>query len=132
VEQLCCPEATERVAVELPLEPESAGRARATLGPLGPHLDVSSFDAVLLIVSELVADSLAAGSAPASGTISVRAEPLETGARIVFRLDGVPLRVRGRKPQLGEPGWGVYLVQSLAARWSARHEGASTSIWFEL
>jgi hypothetical protein len=127
-----CPKTAESVALELPLEPASARRARGAVASLRSHLDASSFDALRLMVSELVADSIAIDSRSPKGTISLRAEALDAGARIDFALAGVPLRPRSRKPRLEEPGWGMYLVQTLASRWGARHDGETTSIWFEL
>jgi hypothetical protein len=127
----CRTEAAKRVAIELPLEPESARRARAAIAPLRPHADVSSFDDVPLLVSELVSDALAMESPPRNAAISLRAEVVEGTTEVVVRFDGLPLRIRARKPKLGEPGWGVYLVQLLASRWGARHDGESTAVWFE-
>ena len=43
---------TERMEIQLPLEPESAQRARSAIAPLGVHADVSSFDDVCLMVLE--------------------------------------------------------------------------------
>ena len=127
-----CLKTGESVALELPLEPASARRARGAVASLRPALDASSFDALRLILSELVADSIAIDSLSADGTISVRAEALDEGARIGFALAGVQLRPLSKRPRLGDPGWGMYLVHTLASRWSACHDDANTSIWFEV
>jgi hypothetical protein len=126
-----CLKEADTVAIELPLEPESAQRARTAIAPLQPYVDVASFDEARLLVSELVCDAVTSESPPGTKAISMRAEVLRGPTRVAVCFDGLPVRIRGRKPKLGEPGWGVYLVQRLATRWGARHDGTSTSVWFE-
>ena len=122
---------TERMEIELPLEPESAQRARSAIAPLGAHADVSSFDDVRLLVSELVCDALATDPRPADGAISMQAQVTGGVTRVTVRFDGLGLRLPASKPKPAEPGWGVYLVQTLATRWSAGRENGSTYVWFE-
>lgn len=124
-------DATERLEIDLPLEPESAQRARAAIAPLGAHADVSSFDDVRLLVSELVCDALATDPRPANGAINMEAQVANGVTRVAFRFDGLSLRLPSKKPKPAEPGWGVYLVQTLATRWSARHTNGNTYVWFE-
>lgn len=122
---------SERMQIELPLEPESAQRARSAIAPLGAHADVSSFDDVRLLVSELVCDALAMDPRPAHGAITMEAQVSGGLTQVNVRFDGVSIRLPATKPQPAEAGWGVYLVQTLATRWSARHTGGSTHVWFE-
>lgn len=122
---------TERMEIQLPLEPESAQRARSAIAPLGAHADVSSFDDVRLMVSELVCDALATEPRPADGAITMEAEVSGGLTQVKVRFDGLSLRLPATKPQPAEPGWGVYLVQTLATRWGARRENGSTHVWFE-
>jgi hypothetical protein len=124
-------EVTERVGVELPLEPESAARARAALAPLRPHTDASSFDDVRLLVSELVADAVATRPRLDDGSIHVEAVAQNGVTLVELRFDGVTLKIPARKPKPAEPGWAVYLVQTLADRWGAKREGGSVYLWFE-
>jgi len=121
----------ERMEVQLPLEPESAQRARSAIAPLGAHADVSSFDDVRLMVSELVADALAADPRPTGGAITLEAQVSGGVTHVKVRFDGLSLRLPARKPQPADPGWGVYLVQTLATRWGAQHANGSTYVWFE-
>jgi hypothetical protein len=121
----------ERMEIELPLEPESAQRARSAITPLGAHADVSSFDDVRLMVSELVCDALATDPRPPNGAISMEARVTGGVTQVTVRFEGMTLRVPARKPKPADPGWGVYLVQTLATRWSARHTDGSTYVWFE-
>jgi hypothetical protein len=122
---------TERVEIELPLEPESAQRARSAIAPLGAHADVSAFDDVRLLVSELVCDALATDPRPADGAITMEAEVSGGLTQVKVTFNGLSLRLPATKPQPAEPGWGVYLVQTLATRWGAGHENGDTYVWFE-
>lgn len=121
----------ERMEIELPLEPQSAQRARSAIAPLGAYADVSSFDDVRLMVSELVCDALATEPRPENGAISVEAEVAGGVTKVKVRFDGMRLRLPAAKPQPAEPGWGVYLVQTLSTRWSAGRENGNTYVWFE-
>jgi hypothetical protein len=124
-------DASERVAIELSLEPESAARARAAISPLEPHADASSLDDVRLLVTELLADALATEPRPENGRVNVEAQAQDGVTRVAVRFDDVALQLPGKKPQPAEQGWGVYLVQTLATRWGARRTDASTYVWFE-
>jgi hypothetical protein len=128
---VCGMDATERMEIELPLEPESAQRARRAIDPLGAHADVSSFDDVRLLVSELVCDALATDPRPANGVISMEAQVSGGVTHVTVRFNGMSLRLPATKPKPAEPGWGVYLVQTLATRWGARRASGSTYVWFE-
>jgi hypothetical protein len=121
----------ERMEIELPLEPGSAQRARSAIAPLGAYADVSSFDDVRLMVSELVCDALAADPRPEDGAIAMQAEVSGGVTQVKVRFDGLSLRLPSTKPRPAEPGWGVYLVQTLATRWGAQHTNGSTYVWFE-
>jgi hypothetical protein len=124
-------DATRRMEIELPLEPESAQRARAAIAPLRAHAEVSSFDDVRLLVSELVCDALATEARPEDGAITMEAEVSGGLTQVKVRFDGLNLHLPATKPKPAEPGWGVYLVQTLATRWSAGRENGSTFVWFE-
>jgi hypothetical protein len=131
VEMVRTMDGPERMEIELPLEPESAQRARSAIAPLGAHADTSSFDDVRLLVSELVCDALATDPQPADGAITMEAVVAGGVTQVKVRFDGMSLRLPAAKPQPAEPGWGVYLVQTLATRWGARHTNGGTYVWFE-
>ena len=124
-------DATERMEIELPLEPESAQRARRAIDPLEAQADASSFDDVRLLVSELVCDALATDPRPANGVITMEAKVSGGVTQVTVRFNGMRLRLPATKPKPAEPGWGVYLVQTLATRWGARRASGSTYVWFE-
>lgn len=124
-------DATRPMEIELPLEPESAQRARAAIAPLGTDAELSSFDDVRLLVSELVCDALATYPRPADGAINMRAQVSDGLIQVTVRFAGMRLRLPANTPEPAEPGWGVYLVQTLATRWSAGRENGGTYVWFE-
>jgi hypothetical protein len=124
-------DAAARMQIKLPLEPESAQRARSAIAPLRAQAEISSFDDVRLLVSELVCDALATEPRPADGAITVEAEVSGGMTQVRVRFDGLSIRLRATKPQPAESGWGVYLVQTLATRWGAGRENGNTYVWFE-
>lgn len=119
------------MVVELELEPRSAARARAAMSSLRPDPHHSSFDDVILMVSELVADALATQPRPSDATITVEADVLDGSTWVMARFDGLALRLSGDKPKPTDSGWGVHLVQTLATRWGAGRSADSTYVWFE-
>src|SRR3954467_10625549 len=109
-------DAIQDVSIELPLEPESAARARAAISELGGDAAASSLDDVRLMVSELVADALATEPRPADAAFNVEAQALDGAPRVTVTFDGLALRIPAETPQPAELGWGVYLVKTLANR----------------
>ena len=100
--------ATDHVAIELPLVPQSAATARAAVASLRLGADDSSPD-VRLLVSELIADALATAPRPAKTVITVEAEVLDGTTCVMVAFDGLTLQLSGEKPEPAEPGWGIYL-----------------------
>jgi hypothetical protein len=122
---------TEHVAVELPLEPESAGKARAAISALRPQSDALWFDDVRLMVSELVADALATEPRSAHAVMTVEGQVLDGSTLVMVAFDGLALRLPADRPEPAEVGWGVYLVRTLARRWGLTRANGSTYVWFE-
>jgi len=120
-----------RVDLQVPATPIMVSEVRRALG----DLPLPSFlsEKARLLVSELVTNSIRhAGLAP-NDQIRVTAEWSGTRLRVdVFDRAGVPVphEVSGAiRPFPGaESGWGLYLVDRLAARWG-RGRGR---YWFEL
>lgn len=124
-------EASEHMVIELELEPRSAARARAAMSGLRTNSHNSSFEDVILMVSELVADALATEPRLPDATITVEADVLDGSTWVMARFDGLALRLSGDKPKPTDSGWGVHLVQTLATRWGAGRSADSTYVWFE-
>lgn len=123
--------ATDHVAIELSLEPESAARARALVSSLRPDPDDSSADDVRLLVSELVADGIATYPRSPEAMITLEAQVLDGATWVMVAFDGLLLRVAADKPEPAEPGWGIHLVRTLANRWGIQRANGSTYVWFE-
>lgn len=119
------------MVIELPLEPRSAARARAAISSLRPEAHDSSFDDVILLVSELVCDALATRPRTPDAMITVEADVVNGSTWVMARFDGLAPRLSGDKPKPTDTGWGVYLVQTLATRWGAGRSAESTYVWFE-
>jgi anti-sigma regulatory factor (Ser/Thr protein kinase) len=123
---------SDTVAVELPLEPESARRAREYLEPFREALDETKFVDLRLLVSELVVEALNAESQSHDGRVQLRAELSGGRVRVEVAESGGAFRFPPRNPEPGEAGWGLYLVTRLSNRWGLRRGQQRSSVWLEL
>jgi anti-sigma regulatory factor (Ser/Thr protein kinase) len=115
-------------------EPESAPRARRSLEALRPLMSSSTFAAMRLLVSELVANGVEHSGAGQEQLIGldvfaiaerVRVEVSDPGPG--FDLPCVP----SRQPWEAEYGRGLLIVDSVADSWGIAH-GDRSAVWFEL
>ncbi|MEU2395627.1 ATP-binding protein [Streptomyces sp. NPDC007369] len=125
-----------------PAEPGAVRTARhAVRGQLRSWGLDSVGDVTVLLVSELVTNSLRY----ASGPIGVRLErreqpgegppegPAEAGALLVEVSDPLPDPPRERVAKADdEGGRGLHLVATAAQRWGTRHGKSGKTVWFEL
>jgi hypothetical protein len=123
---------TPPVAIDLPLERESGRRAREHLEVVREELDEQSFFDLRLLVSELVIEALHADADAHTRKIELRAEACDGGVRVDVAEGGEAFQVSSRRPDPGDQGWGVYLVQRLSSRWALRRDSQKSSIWFEV
>ncbi len=121
----------ENVAIDLPLEPESAARARRELKPFRSSLDETSFVDLCLLVDELVVEALTADGG-SSGSIELRAEGDGERVRVAVREGGDAYRLPSRRPEPGDAGFGLHLVQRLSDRWGMRREPERATVWLEI
>ena len=122
---------SETVAIELPAEPASARRAREQLGSFRGSLDDTSFVDLCLMVDELVVEALLGDSSP-SGPIELRAELDDDRVRVAIAEGGGAYRLPSRRPEPGDPGFGLHLVQLLSSRWGMRRDGERATVWLEM
>jgi anti-sigma regulatory factor (Ser/Thr protein kinase) len=87
-------------------------------------------DDVRLLVSELVTNSVCHAGQPAGAPVSIRAAAVDGVVRVEVRDQGHG-PVRRRAPDRRTGGFGLHLVERLAARWGVNH-GHGTCVWFEL
>jgi|SRR6188472_2134031 len=123
---------TEAVTVDLPLEPASARRARERLEPFRESLDVMSFADLRLLVNELVVEALITHPDRGNERIAVRAELRKDRVRVEVTEGGDAFRLSSRRPEPGEPGWGLRLVQRLSSRWGMRRDRDKAMVWLEM
>jgi anti-sigma regulatory factor (Ser/Thr protein kinase) len=123
---------SETVAIDLPLEPESAARAREQLGCFRSSLDETSFGDLCLLVDELIVEVLISREQGAAGSIELRAERDGARIRVAIAEGGGAYRLPSRRPEPGDPGFGLHLVQRLSDRWGMRREQGRATVWLEM
>ena len=120
-----------RVQTALPCEPQSARRARLALEPFRELLDETRFGDLRLLVSELVAEAIWSPDSP-NGSIRVRANRKIQSLRASVEAGAASFPTGSGRPEPGEPGWGVYLVERLSDRWGLRRSQSAAMLWFEI
>jgi hypothetical protein len=120
------------VAIDLPLEAESARRAREQLAPFAALLDEASFFDLRLLVSELVAEALNPESQDPGSRVGLRAELNGGGIHVEVTHPGDGYRAPAGRPEPGEPGWALYLAQQLRHRWTLGHDGEQAVVSLEI
>jgi anti-sigma regulatory factor (Ser/Thr protein kinase) len=123
---------SDAVAIDLPLEPASARRAREQLEPFREALDEITFFDLRLLVSELIVEALNAESETHNARVELRAELRDGRVRVEVAESGGAFRLPSRRPEPGEAGWGLYLVGRLSSRWGLRRGPERSSVWLEV
>jgi anti-sigma regulatory factor (Ser/Thr protein kinase) len=121
--------------VSLEAEPTAAGRARRAVARAG-LVGSAQEPTLLLLVSELVSNSVRHAGLTAAERIRLRCRALQECARVEVcdggRTGGTP-RMRERDGDALEPGGlGLHLVDAMADRWGVAHGARETCVWFEL
>lgn len=115
----------------LPGGVSASARARDLLAPLRPRLGATLHDELVLLVSELVTNSVRHAGVDERGWIDLRVDASEQAVRAEVRDPGVGFDPHVREPDPREPGgWGLFLVDQLSERWGRLADGAG--VWFEL
>jgi anti-sigma regulatory factor (Ser/Thr protein kinase) len=122
--------AEDKLQMRLNGGPEAAGAARGALQRLDRELEPPVVEALRLLVTELIANSVK------------HADALTVGLKILVGSSSVLVEVTDegpgftpRKRMAGQDktsGWGLFLVERLADRWGVGQEGDTTRVWFEL
>jgi hypothetical protein len=85
------------------------------------------------MLSELFADALRCAPDPELTSMTFHAERREDSTMHVSVSNGpTAFRLGSRRPQPGEPGWGMHLVRLLAARWGVRRDSRAGRVWFQV
>lgn len=107
-------------------------RARAWLCTASSWLPHEMERTVLLLMSELVNNSVVHGGADEDHVIEIELRTTQRGLRAQVSDNGPGFAPTGRQKPMEEPGgWGLVLVETLAERWGV-DRGDRTSVWFEL
>jgi anti-sigma regulatory factor (Ser/Thr protein kinase) len=115
--------------VDIPRDARAPERARRAVEGLGTAIDPSIQRDVVLLVSELVTNSVKYG---AEGDLTLQIDaPAPRRLRVEVINQGASFEPKARSRPATEPGgWGLHLVETLADRWGV-HAG-STHVWFEI
>ena len=118
--------------VELDPSPTAAAEARAALQVLAGRVGRDILDDLRLLVSELVTNSVRHSGAGVRAKVGLEVVALPTGVRVEVTDAGGGFTPRKRDAPDDQPGgWGLHLVERIAARWGV-DRGSGTRVWFEL
>jgi anti-sigma regulatory factor (Ser/Thr protein kinase) len=110
---------------------EAASTARAVVSDwLDGRAQAEIHDDACLLVSELVTNSVRHADQPPGAPVRLSTFAMDGVLRVEVE-DGGHGVVRRRAPDPGAGGFGLELVERLAARWGVNHEHG-TRVWFEL
>jgi serine/threonine-protein kinase RsbW len=119
-----------RRTFELPRSLHAASRGRRQLADMLQKAPESLTDRALLVLTELVTNSILHGSAPPSQPVVVRVR-LDERALTLTVCDpghGLDPAIVPRPREQG--GWGLVLVERLSSRWGVRVNN-TTCVWAE-
>lgn len=122
------------IAVDIPLRPEAASEARAYLRRLKGSVPDAKFDAITIIVSEIVTNSVIHSGSHDSSDISLKVSVGEGHARGEIYDDGFGFERPAspmRTPE-SQGGWGLYLIDTLSEDWGVSRSGGRVCVWFEI
>jgi hypothetical protein len=120
---------SDSLEIELPVKPESPGRARVALGSFHDRMDEATFLDAQWMLSELVSDVVVAEAQ--DDRMSLRIEVRGDCLHVEVSEGALAYKLRSRRPEPGEPGWGLHLTRELAQWWGTRHEGEHGCVWFQ-
>ena len=119
------------VSRRLGLGPEAPSQAREVTGLLTGVIPEDLVDAISIVVSELVTNSVRHSGGEPGDPILLRLSAEEQGARVEVVDEGCGFRPYvHRPPEDAENGWGLFLVEQLANRWGISDGGRV--VWAEL
>lgn len=112
-------------------EPGAAGQARRALEALERYVDSQTLDDARLLTSELVTNAVRHGPSADDGEVALRVYVRPDAVRV--EVVDVGLGFVPPVPTAAEEigGWGLVLVDQVAARWGV-NDGPPTTVWFEL
>jgi anti-sigma regulatory factor (Ser/Thr protein kinase) len=122
-----------RMTLRLERTVHAPARARGAVSrrcePLG--LDASLLQSLILLVSEVVSNAVRHSGGHPEAPIELVASFDEEKIRVSVTDAGDGFVPRPRDPASTSDGYGLYLLEKVAARWGVESEG-DTKVWFEL
>jgi anti-sigma regulatory factor (Ser/Thr protein kinase) len=124
---------SRRMTLRLERSVHAPARARAAVSrrcePLG--IDASLAQSLILLVSEVVSNAVRHSGGHPEAPIELVASFDEERIRVSVTDAGNGFVPRPRDPASTSDGYGLYLLEKVAARWGVESEG-DTKVWFEL
>ncbi|HEX2024967.1 MAG TPA: ATP-binding protein [Actinomycetota bacterium] len=118
--------------MRLPASARAPAEAREAIARMELGLDRDELDAIRLLISELVTNSVRHAGLDPEDYIDLDVDVGSEAVRVSVTDPGSGFVSRPRDPSPAEPsGWGLFLVQRVADRWGVSTDGR-TSVWFEL
>jgi len=112
--------------------PNAIAQARDAIRGVEPLLSPDLISDIRLMTSELVTNSVRHGDLSEDAHIALRVLVTPTTVRVEVIDPGPGFGADALGPASdGESGWGLFLVDRLAARWGVDRRG-HTCVWFEI
>jgi anti-sigma regulatory factor (Ser/Thr protein kinase) len=112
--------------------PRAPSHARAWLQAASLSLPEELERKLVMLISELVNNSVVHGQASEQDTIEIEVHTTPEGMRAQVSDPGPAFAPLGRAKGIEEPGgWGLVLVERVAQRWGVER-AERASVWFEL
>lgn len=117
----------------LPVNVTAPAMARSATSPFAQTLGPDRMNDFLLLVSELVTNSVRhAGPIPVD-SIDLVVHIDDTRARVEVHDPGPAFELAFRQPQPRDrSGWGLFLVDKVAQRWGVEQRATTNVAWFEM
>jgi anti-sigma regulatory factor (Ser/Thr protein kinase) len=121
------------LTIDLDRNPEAPALARAAINGFcqGRNFSASAIATLTLLVSEVVTNAVIHPDTEPPEAITMRASVENDTVRVEVSDPGPRFTPRPRDPRRVAGGYGLYLVQSEAARWGVG-AGPTTTVWFEV
>jgi anti-sigma regulatory factor (Ser/Thr protein kinase) len=122
-----------RVELELERSVGAPAIARAEIAARCRELGLGAplCQSLILLVSEVVSNAVRHSAADANARVQLVATFGERTIRVMVTDAGVGFTPRPRDPARTDDGYGLYLLEKVAARWGVESRG-DTKVWFEL